>query len=157
MKTTANGRYCDICRKEVFDFTNKTIAEVNKLDKEVCGVFLPEHVEDGLTPIKLNFVSKTKYCVATIATLIGLESQILKAQNQNGQKNKTEFVIKDTIQKDIQQIDSVADNDDMYVSTNESIVNQKPLITTKGRYYYWTKKFPFITSRRRYTMGLRFL
>jgi hypothetical protein len=150
MKSTANGRYCDICRNEVFDFTNKTISEVNKLGKNVCGLFLPEQVEEGLTPIKLNFISKTRCFVASIVMLIGLESQTLKGQNQTRQKAPTEIAI-DTISNDSQQTDSLAYTHDKCVSNNDP-TTQKSFMRIGQRYFYWSKRFPFIVSRR-HVMG----
>lgn len=155
MKATANGRYCDICKKEVFDFTSKSADQINKLDKGVCGIFLPEHVEENITPIKLNFIKKTKYYIATIATLVGLESQLLKAQNQGGQKPKTEIIEN---RKDIHQSDSSAldttDEDD--VVTEDLYADKKSFMRIGRRSFYWSRRFPFIVTRRRHWMGAKF-
>jgi hypothetical protein len=136
MKSTTNGRYCDICRKEVFDFTNKTISEVNKLEKNVCGLFLPDQVEEGLTPIKLNFISKTRYFIASIVTLIGLESQTLIGQNQNRQKAPTEIVTIDTISKDSQQPDSLANTPEKCLSNEHPVKAKKPFMRIGRRRFY---------------------
>lgn len=158
MKPTTSGRYCDICKKEVFDFTNKTVSEVNKLDKGICGIFLPEHVEDGLTPIKLNFVSRAKYYAATIATIFGLETQTLNAQNSNGQRPKTEAVadtLKNNSSVTFAPTDSSAINDDC-LEKNDPLADKTPFMRIGRRNFYWTKSFPFIASRRRWVMGARF-
>ncbi|MGZ4033416.1 MAG: hypothetical protein ACXVPU_02235 [Bacteroidia bacterium] len=158
MRSSANGRHCDICKKEVIDFRNKSLAEVNKLEKGVCGIFLPEHVEDGLIPIKLNFISKTKYYVATIATLIGLESHTLRAQDQKELRAKTEIVADDKSQNksDLSYEETDSSKYDENDTDQLSPPDTKDFMRIGRRYFYWSKRFPFIRSRKEGWMGAKF-
>jgi hypothetical protein len=153
LKHTANGRYCNLCKKEVFNFTNKTIAEVDRLDKGVCGVFLPEQVEDGLIPIKFSFISKTKYGIATLLTFIGLESQVIKAQNPK-EKAKTEMIPESISPDSSDTFDPEVIPEQNF--KEDPLANKDSFMRVGRRYLYWTKKFPFITSRRRHWMGSKF-
>jgi hypothetical protein len=77
MIPTACGRYCTLCRKEVFDFTKKTIAEIQEIKDtkgEVCGMFLPEQVEPDLIEIDIPFIRKMRYYAAAFATFLGIET-----------------------------------------------------------------------------------
>ena len=158
MKVTETGRYCDSCKKNVTDYRQKSIAEVNQLDKGACGIFLPEQVEEGLTPIEFKFVSQTKYYAAALATVFGLEIRSLKAQETNA-KQATEFVASDTVKINsfvlYASSDSTEAGDDD-ADKNDPVADKKPFLKSGRRNYYWINKFPFITSRRRFRMGAKF-
>src|SRR6218665_27172 len=71
MEPTERGRYCALCQKEVFDFTATPKEQLNALrEQDACGMFLPEQVEEGITPIQLP---KARFVAASLLTFIGME------------------------------------------------------------------------------------
>lgn len=158
MKPTVNGRYCDICKKNVFDFTNKTKGEVKKLDKGVCGIFLPEHVEDGLTPINFRIFSKIKNYAATFATMIGLGVQSYSAQTPNQQKPQIEAFSGDTISEKPEPLSETTVQEvhsDDCLPKDDPLSDKKSFMHLGRRNFYWLNKFPFIASRK-HRMGAKF-
>lgn len=158
MKVTSNGRYCDVCKKEVHNFTNKSVTEINAIKSsygELCGRFNVEQIEPDLIPIDFAFAKKLKYAAATIATFLGLELNQAKAQTVN--ENPTEL-----------------NSENGTITTNENIQNGKCVqivkedveeeieeqpnhsVTKKRHRYYLSKRFPFIKKRRYRTMGAMF-
>ena len=73
MKPTACGRFCDVCKREVFDLANKSTNEINRLkaaNSNMCGVFNIEQVESDLIPLELAPLRKLRYYAAAIAAFL---------------------------------------------------------------------------------------
>jgi hypothetical protein len=157
LRRTENGRYCTGCKKEVFDFTHLTTQEVNKLEKGVCGVFLPEQVEEGLRPISFNSLKRARNYITTLATLIGLESQALRAQTVKSQSANTEVVSFHPSENSSSKTVSapIDSSHNRYLTEDDPLEKKKAFMQIGRRYFYWTKKFPFLVSRRHW-MGTRF-
>ncbi|MGZ4056841.1 MAG: hypothetical protein ACXVPU_14805 [Bacteroidia bacterium] len=49
MKVTSCGKFCDVCKKEVIDFTKKPLSEFDHLKgQEFCGRFSVEQLDSSL-------------------------------------------------------------------------------------------------------------
>lgn len=157
MKATEKGRYCNLCKQEVFDFSTKSITEINsiKVQKgEVCGNFRIDQVEEGLYPIQISLFKKTKYWLATFSTIFGLEIAQVKGQN----KNEILTVYTDSIKSFKEnsmsniQCDTTIDS----IAPPDSFSNKKPFISFAKNKFYWTKKFPFIVKRKKHHIRGKF-
>jgi hypothetical protein len=146
MQGTANGRYCDVCRKEVIDYTTKSIKDIPS-DQDLCGRFLIEQIDTSIIkPIQTPKQIKTIGFISTL--LISVFSKTSYAQTTTS-ATKTE------------QVESNPNSSDTLIQTpvrtkiiNGEIVEKEktqasPFLTTYKRYYYWTKKFPFIVRKKR--------
>lgn len=156
MKITESGRFCSLCKHEVFDFSNKTIAEINFIKEQkgqLCGNFRIDQVEQGLTPIKFTSNKKAKYWFATLTTIIGLELTQVKGQNKN--EIKTEINSDSlNISNNFHLSPSCDTIEDLSNTTIDEFENKDPFMTFGKRKYYWTKQFPFIATRtKRYLRG----
>ncbi|OYU95967.1 MAG: hypothetical protein CFE21_06005 [Bacteroidetes bacterium B1(2017)] len=146
MTGTSNGRYCSICKKEVFDFTTKSISEIRAKSKgnlELCGLFYPEQVNtDIIAPIETPRQIKFITFLSTLLLTIFAKNTF----SQNPQKAKTEQI--DTKNKSI-IADTIPINCDSLLKGNtrsNGLESKMPFLRTKRKQYYWTKKFPFITK-----------
>lgn len=85
MKKTPCGRFCEICKKEVFDLTNKSHKEIKKLSDslngDMCGVFLPEQIESDLIPISKLIPAPSKSWMAAVFTILGVGLTNINAQS----------------------------------------------------------------------------
>jgi hypothetical protein len=156
MKVTHNGRYCDVCKKEVFNFANKSVAEINVIksgQSELCGQFKIEQVETDLIPIDFNVGKKLKYIAASVATFFGLELSSAKAQTEN--QTPTEITSENnntTTNENIVNGQCVKiEKQDAELNDRESNIN--PPIAKRRHKYYLSKRFPFIKKRRTRLMG----
>lgn len=156
MKVTSNGRYCDSCKKEVHNFTNKSVKEINSIKStagELCGIFKIEQIEPDLIPIEFNFVKKLKYVAATVATFFGLELSNAKAQKTNdtpteiNSGSETTITTNENIQNGRCVLVVKEDNEEKIET--ESIQH----IAKRKHKYYLSKRFPFIHKRRYRMMG----
>lgn len=155
MSQTEKGRFCNACQREVLDLRHKSKKEIQLLKDtkgKVCGVFLPEQVED-IYPLNIP-LKKTIY-FATFITLFGINSNDLKAQN-----SETINTGQDQIPP-VETKKKITGRDEAPVVIKEESVSSEKEIKTKDSFYtnrkykyYLTKKFPFITRKsRRRTMG----
>jgi hypothetical protein len=158
MKITESGRFCNLCKQEVFDFSKKTIAEINLIKEQkgqLCGNFRIDQVEQGLKLIKFPSNKKAKYWFATLTTFIGLELTQVKGQNKN--EIKTE-INADSLNKNNTtslnpKCDTIKDDSDI---PQDEFENKDPFLTFGKRKYYWTKKFPFVATRRKHYLRGKF-
>ena len=157
MSATACGRYCDVCQREVIDFRNVPKKQLEVLrDKDVCGIFLPEQVEDGITPIKLP---KVRYVAASFLTFLGMEVYA-QPESINQKVVSTEIRMDDTTQvATTQTVDSQQPEADALTKKEirriqrNSVYNKHAFLRTGRAAYYWSKRFPFIVRRRAYRGG----
>ncbi len=159
MKVTSNGRYCDSCKKEVHNFTNKSVKEINSIKStagELCGIFKIEQIEPDLIPIEFNFTKKLKYVAATVTTFLGLELSDAKAQKTNDTPTEisSENPIITTPNENIQNGKCVL----MVKEDNEEQLDIEPIqhIAKRRHKYYLSKRFPFVHKKRYRTMGAMF-
>lgn len=89
MQVTQNGRFCNRCRKDVYDLSNKNTAYFIKILQEnnqsICGKFSPQQ----LLP-KRSFSPYWKKLISTAMLFIGLGtfSERLKAQDKSTTQSK---------------------------------------------------------------------
>ncbi|MCW3082694.1 MAG: hypothetical protein JWP12_60 [Bacteroidetes bacterium] len=146
MKVTACGRYCDVCNKEVIDFTTRSRKEFQALTAgktDLCGRFAAEQIDLSLIkPITISAHRKAFLFISTIAvslfskpsraaSIIHPTEQVYTGKNSSGQ----DAVFIPTVE-----------HDGKFMTTKPN--PDKPFMTTKKRKYYWSKRFPFIRIRR---------
>ncbi|MDF2438275.1 MAG: hypothetical protein K0Q95_2651 [Bacteroidota bacterium] len=91
MKASANGRFCDSCKHEVFDFTNTSLGQIHAIKakgEKVCGHFRIEQTED-IKLIEFRIFKKARYWLAALGTYLVLETA--KAQTTCRQLVRTEI------------------------------------------------------------------
>lgn len=151
MPVTDCGRFCTVCKKEIIDFRGLSKKRVNELrENGACGIFLPEQVEDGITPIQLP---KVRYVAASFLTFLGMEVYA-QPETINQKAVPTEIGLDDTtLVSTNKNMDPEVENDD--VLTKKEIrqirnnYNHKHVfIRTRHATYYWSKRFPFIVKRK---------
>lgn len=158
MPETTCGRYCEVCHREVIDFRGVSKKQLEELrGKDVCGIFLPEQVEDGITPIKLP---KARFVAASFLTFLGMEVQ---AQPELTAKPiiPTEQIADDSVLVHGTVTDVEESPENNALSKKEirrirkvTVSNtHRAFIRTNHASYYWTKRFPFIVRRRAYRGG----
>lgn len=148
MSITSNGRFCDQCQHEVLDLTSRSIAEINVLKTgktKMCGMFLPEQVdEDLIGPIEFKGVRMMKYA-ATMITFLGLELSTAKGQD------KKEIRIEKTDDTGIttdKRGDAVCiEKEEKEVISVKPYKRAKPFLRTDRNSWYWSKRFPFVKKR----------
>lgn len=155
MPATDCGRYCDVCQREVIDFRGVPKKQLEALrGKDVCGIFLPEQMEDGITPIRLP---KVRYVAASFLTFLGLE---LHAQQElsSAQPTPSELVADDTTvvtkttSEALPQAQGMTKKE-IRKARKYSYNGHKPFIHTRRANYYWSRRFPFIVRRRAFRGG----
>lgn len=94
MQPDAKGKFCNSCSKSVFDFSNKTDAEIKNIlieykDQKVCGHFRKSQIDRPLN-ISINVkdlpknISMTK--VFVIAVFLAFGTMLFSCTNDQGQK-----------------------------------------------------------------------
>lgn len=145
MKISGHGRYCESCCKQVFDFSDKPLNEIEKIaGGELCGMFRIEQIEPDLRLIEIPFSVKTS--LLTIGTILGLELNQVNGQVLE-KGNKIEKV-------DLTKADSAVTLDTKVNGIKANRINDGECVNNaiKKRYYF-SKKFPFIVKRRIRTVG----
>ncbi len=155
MTLTDKGRFCTFCKREVLDLRTKSPKEIQILkdtNGKLCGVFLPEQIED-IYPISIPL--KKPFYFATFLTLFGININNVKGQNKNEVKTEQGITSANELKTEI-----LSYYKDTTITVNENSPvkdekDKKPFLTNKRYKYYWTKKIPFVTrqSNRRRTMG----
>jgi len=159
MKVTHNGRYCDVCKKEVFNFTNTSLAEINTIKSgygELCGRFKIEQVETDLIPIDFNFGKKLKYIAASVATFLGLELSSAKAQAENQPQTEISSDEPNAVTNENIQGSQCVRIEKETEETTGRISDINPPVAKRKHKYYLSKRFPFIKKRRRHAVGALF-
>jgi hypothetical protein len=154
MKSSANGRFCDSCQHEVFDFSDMSIEQIRAKTRDgvACGNFRVEQTED-LTPIEFTSLKKARYWIATIAAYFGLETTSLHAQHYRPEV-KCEITGKCN-----DSIPNIRVENEIPVEVITDKEEPAPRfksrrITTIGKYgIYRSKRFPFIRIRSRHIRG----
>ncbi len=158
MKVSQNGRFCDVCKQEVYDFTDKNFNEINTVKKSLgsaCGRFRADQIDHNLTNINLSPLKKNKYWLATLITFFGLEFSKLNSQTENIPKTE---IRPDTsnithLSLETQLNDLIVADSSFVASTKYPGVAPKPFMTTRRYAFYWSKRFPFIVRRRQFYGG----
>ncbi len=166
MQMTACGRYCDVCKKNVIDFTHKSKDDYFALyekDPQLCGRFRPEQVDLSLiAPIRFPFSKKVIIWFSGLLLTFGY-----KAASAQTDSILTEQVAPDPALASINGtiiVKKAAPVVEESAGTDRSAYYPpmvKPFWTTKKRMFYWSRRFPFISIQKRgqYRMGqaVRFL
>ncbi len=140
MKISEQGRYCEMCRKTVHDFTDKRLETVPKSNgEELCGMFRIEQIETDLIPVEIPF--SIRHTVLTIGAVLGLELTQAHGQELN-QRPKVEHVMNDST--DANRVVVVAKGNELKADLQDCKEVKRPI----RRKYYLTKRFPFIVKRR---------
>jgi len=147
MKVSGQGRRCELCRKTVYDFTDKPVDSIAKTTTgEWCGMFLAEQIEPGLKPVE--FPRSLRAAIFTIGTVLGLELNGAQAQ---------------TPEKEY-KIENVADTTHAHTATPAPAINRTTahpeasvdcvsLAKSPRKKYYLSRRFPFIVRRKIIRMG----
>ena len=93
MPDIEGGKFCNHCSKKVYDFTNKLKSDVilaNKENKNLCGIYKAEHVDDDLIIGVADFFKNNTLKYVASASLL-LSSGNLYSQS------KKEVIIKEVI------------------------------------------------------------
>lgn len=142
MKISGHGRHCELCRKTVYDFSNKSIDDVvNVSSGELCGMFLAEQIESDLRPIEVPFSLKT--ALLTIGTFLGLELSQVHGQDLD-QGHRIENVVSDLNKADTARTIKTQSEDFKANGLGDCENVKRPM---RSRYYF-SKRFPFIVKRR---------
>jgi hypothetical protein len=153
MKPSCNGRFCKACDREVFDFTNHSIAEIKMIKAEkgiLCGMFRTEQVEPDLVPVEFTALQKARYFTFAAATLLGLELTQAGAQVKEPVKIESAADTSREMECRMEEEESVA-----------VVAAEKPLYKKRSRtlfrvgnhIVYRSKRFPFIRIRSLYVRG----
>lgn len=153
MKASENGRFCDRCKHEVFDFSDMSIEQIRAIKEKKnirCGNFRVEQTED-LTPIEFSSLKKTKYWIATITTFFGLEIGKVQAQHYRPEV-KCEITGQCSDSSQTGEIHIKKAEPEEPIPIEEP--SRKVTLGTIGKYnIYRSKKFPFIKLRKRFVRG----
>ena len=149
MPATACGRYCNVCNKEVLDFTTKSRKEFQSLvagKTNLCGRFAAEQIDLSLIkPIHISVHRKAFLFISTVfisfvskparaASIIHPTEQVYTGKNSSGQ--------------DAVLIPAVEHDGVMQAP------GPKPFMKINKWSYYWSRRFPFIRIRKqRQLMG----
>lgn len=152
MSFLEGGRFCEVCRKKVHDFTHYSNLELDNFlqnNSKVCGRFRVEQVDrDLIAPIQFPY--KLKILTWAAGLLFSLESYDSLAQQQDSVKT---------------ELNSAKQNSDTYnlptAQTNNAalpeVENSKPKKRHKARRrkrIYLSRRFPFFRIQRsRHLMG----
>lgn len=85
MSPTEKGRHCQVCTKEVVDFTNKTDEAIVKhvlKNKNACGRFKPQQLDRDLVLERKSTASFAPYAASLLLPLTLLNGQRAQAQGQ---------------------------------------------------------------------------
>lgn len=162
MTISENGRFCHNCKKEVFDFTERSIDGVlkeNRRNNELCGRFSIEQVDpDFLMEIevphkikKLAFWTSFFLAVSTKQSFAYTQTlQYFVTEQNDSSCDAPIFQLENT--------DKKVDINNFALDSSQKKANKKQKWNwekrTKKHIIYATKKFPFIKFRRiRFAMG----
>lgn len=160
MRPTTCGRFCDMCKKEVFDFTGKSIAEVNRVKAEkgeVCGMFLAEQVEQDLFALNFPLFTRAKMALAAVATFFGLQLNNAQAAPV---KPKPPIELSPVSNDHETSIEERLTGPDGHPTGRDSRGKRKVKLSKKStkdavkkkKKIYFTKTFPFIKIKKRRRM-----
>jgi hypothetical protein len=157
MKPTACGRFCNACSKEVYDFTNKSIAEARRIqaEKKVCGHYTREQAEPDLIPIEVP-LSKLKISLATAAMFLGIEITQADAKTTNEARIELAAEIINEIAPDPTGRDSRKKKPVKLFKKRKKASKPGAVISPpkrKRKKLYVSKRFPFIHLRRARSSG----
>lgn len=149
MTPTENGRFCEMCRKEVYDFTTKSVQSIDSLRLEkgegLCGRFNIEQVDRTLikpieTPKRIKFFAFVSTLIFSITAKTTFSQTIGPA--------KTEQIVKTGTEGKNDFTTDTSDTTSEDETGKTEFADRIFFMETKKRKYYWTKKIPFIKSVR---------
>jgi len=151
MRITSCGRYCEVCQKEVLDFTNKTKSEIQhhqSTSGELCGRFKPEQVDDTLIkPIKFSLSKKfILYFTGLLLSVISPKKSVAQSKDSV----KTEQTVATTKEAAEKCTSTLKEKDNTRIDSDTS---DDPFLTIRRREFYWSKRFPFIKVVKMHVMG----
>lgn len=147
MTNLEKGKFCNSCKKQVFDFTqfsNTELARKIKKGDKICGRFKPEQLNTDLILPESSRLNRLRYLFSFTSLMT---SSILLSQNLvNKDKIIQTSVFKDF--KKIQEVDSVTVKGKVFDIQGDlpgasiQINNSKKFIETnyKGEFIFKTKK-----------------
>jgi hypothetical protein len=151
MKPTKDGRFCDFCGKNIIDFSNHSIQEIQNYSKDkenLCGAFALEQLEPELVSAE-KIISPLKKYLLVILSFINYEisgSNIVLTE-----KHKTEQSIlpdtndKKNTKKTIPK--PITSEEKKYSEYNDCPPESHS--TSKSHRLYFSKRFPFIHFRKK--------
>ncbi|MDX2361672.1 MAG: hypothetical protein QNK23_12765 [Crocinitomicaceae bacterium] len=163
MAPTDRGKFCEVCNKEVYDYTSFSLKEIleerSNNAGELCGYFKAEQVDHRLiepieTPRKLRVAAFWSAFLLSstggIAHAQQAEPTIVNVDPNNNQPNLPEGEIKEKIQNGERINMSVGH------SAEATPIEHKKgrLKKVKNKKWYWDRRFPFIHRTRTRFMGV---
>lgn len=160
MTISENGRFCQSCKKEVFDFTESSldvIRKANSENKELCGRFSVEQVDpDFLAEIKVPLKIKNLAFWTSFFLIVSTKQSFAQSSQKTMMEQHAVSPDMPTFHQKVVEIHSDISFHDSDASQKKKEKKQKWNWEkhTKKYVIYATKKFPFIKIRRaRFTMG----
>jgi hypothetical protein len=154
MTPTQNGRFCDVCDKNVEDFTKFPLNVVQEKTKnnpsKSCGSFRIEHIDPTIIrPIQAPKAFKYLTFVSTL--LFSMTSNQAEAQlRKNVKMERVETRLTELKPEKLNQPQIVSDTTEVQ---EERCFMPLP---KRRKSYYLTKKFPFIKRNKVIIMGRYF-
>ena len=157
MNRTSGGAFCDLCKKNVRDFTSssiETIIKEHSNKEDVCGLYNIEQVDPNIVaPVKDVF--SNRFLVLITSLTLGLTTKSLQAQrntpkveqNQTTDSAKQKNITSKTIEKHVC---------DKNCECEELDANGNSYRRVNRRKLYFTKRLPFVRYKRHIVVG-RFL
>lgn len=174
MSSTERGRFCDSCQKEVIDFTNYRIQDVNALTEsgaEICGVFRADQLDPSLHPIKIPQQVKSFAFLSSLFIWLGVSNvnaqstvdpKIVQSEGASNAPQLTPQETEEQLQSGtpismstgnsvITASDEISPEDHSKMdrkADRQSKRNVKKMRRRYGKKWFWSKRFPFAHRRR---------
>ena len=146
MAPSASGRFCDVCSKNVHDFTSKSMKEVEKFSKgqELCGMFSLEQIEPTLVRLEIPHQKLFSRILFVTGTILGVHVTEVSGQ-QVAKKDSIENVQHQPNEKSYSN--SAESSETVNVPELSGRNECENVTRPKRKKYYFTRRFPFIVKR----------
>lgn len=139
MTITNRGRFCEVCKKEVLDYTtipiNKVRADSKATNNNLCGRFTIEQVDPSIIK-QIEVPRQLKLFALLSSLLLTVSTKTLFGQTKNNEQTEQYESKGNSDTTNIKSIDC-----DTTVKIENEPTEQKLFLTTNRRFYYWTKNF----------------
>ena len=159
MSTTERGRLCHKCSKEVVDFRNMSVEEIQKYrtadGEKPCGVFnlrqvYPDIIARVAMPGKFRFITCLSAIVVSLLTKQASAQPAHEAQSIQVERSVNPAYPASVISPEVS-------SPMLRIPDATPATQTQPFLKTKRRQYFLTKKFPFIICiRNKPTSFIRF-
>ncbi|MFT5780493.1 MAG: hypothetical protein ACI837_003455 [Crocinitomicaceae bacterium] len=174
MSYTDRGRFCTACQKEVIDYTDHRIEDINALSKsgaELCGIFRADQLDPSLHPIRIPHKVKSFAYLSSLFIWLGTTN--VNAQStvdpklvlSEGTSNAPQLTPEETeeqlqtgtpismsIGNSVSKVTTEITPEENTRLDKKAARKQKRHAKKMSRRYtkkwYWSKRFPFFHKRR---------